>query len=980
MRGFFIFLLAVIAGVCGCLGSKSTNTPTVISIDRSGSYQSSDSVVSLTLPLNAYNSQRSPSIHLDSQAPAFNDTINIKPIGHSYMLTPVEAKFDQTITLNFKYSTASLPTGISPDMIRVYVFKNSAWTLFSEDPPTLDIIKNTVSVKLNNFDYPMIRLAGDIRINKLQVLSFAVTEAQKAVINFNKKLNSASAVIASNYSVTVNSVDFAVTAAAYTSNSTDVLLTIADISAEESKTAVLKVAETLKDEYDQTYETASQTDLLALQTVIDLVIDPPSALVPQPDSDPAAPGQPVIVRSNEGVTALAWQASTYLNKTDNITYTIESADDQAFSVNKKSYTTSQLSLNVALLEGTSLFGWYDSWAWTVGNPVLKTYYWRVKSDYKKGYADSQTSTWSVISNLRYDRPNEAPSTPAALKVAGSSADQNSIAIPGHTISWDASVDPEGLAVSYEVNFDITSTFDATGAVTLNGLGASSVVLTTAQAQLSDDTVYFWRVRSLDPRGGFSAWSKSSAFFFNKENDIPVITNLYPSGGQGIPYTEAGNFTADVTNTDRDTYSYTVNVYTDSAGTVSAGFFAASTLFPVDMTQITWQPGHPVEDLQQYYWKLTVTEATATLPPANAPVVSALNNFVKSNGDSKPVVTLNAPATPLSGSDHQIGEATALTWGVTDSDSSTALISSELGIFSADTDSSLLISKNLGANTTTGTITDISATHNLQSGTLYYWGVRCNDNAAFLNDSSRTSPYGDWTRHSFIYKAGPVITDVTVCNITDQVFTVLWRTDSENTTTNNLVYYTKDGSVPTLLSSSSADISGMNKVHITTVNLGASSPSTTIRFLVSSESSVIAGIRTNDTNNGSYYTVVSGQAYSGAPPSPNSLIIKFTGATDNDVFTCRFKHVRTVIGNEITLLTYNFSGVITSGKCELNQIMNRWESNDLDGTGSTIDGGAYTEMKVYDIKLHNDSGMSTVSGEYSITQEIGQFPQALIPID
>jgi hypothetical protein len=980
MRGFLIFLLAVIAGVCGCLGSKSTNTPNVIPVDRAGTFQSSDSSVAITVPSGALSSQQQPSVNIDSQAPGFSDTVNIRPFGSAYMLTPVNAEFQKSITLAFKYSTASLPAGISPDMLRIYFFKDSSWQLMSDEPPVLDTANQTISINLNNFKYPMVRLGGDIRINKLKVESFAITDAQKAVVTFNKKLDPLSAVISSNYFIKVDSNNFAVSSAVYSAGSYQVTLVMADISAREGKKAVLTVSTSLKDEYNQNYDPLSQTIASALESAVDLVLDSPGSLVPQPDSDPAAPGQPVIVRSNEGVTALSWEESTYLNSTANIVYTLETADDAAFSANRLVYTTSNTSVNVALLEGSAVFDWYNKWSWTVASPVLQTYYWRVKADYKKGYADEKNSVWSQVSNLRYDRPNQAPSTPANPKVNSIVSDSSKTATPAGAVSWDISVDPEGLAVSYEVVFNSAADFQAANTASLTGISASSVLLNLVQADLADDTVYYWRVRSLDPRGGFSGWSDVSSFFFNKVNNVPVISNMYPTGGQGIPHSASGEFRADVTNTDRDTYSYSIHIYTDAAGSVSAGSKTNVSSLPVAMTDISWEAGHPVEDLQQYYWKLTVTEASPSYPPANAPVVSPLQNFVKSDGDTKPVVTLNAPATPLSGAHHQIGEETALTWSVTDSDSSAALISYELAVFSADNDQALVVSKNLGQNILTGTINDVSTSHNLVSGTLYYWGVRANDNADFLNDPSRTSPYGDWTRHSFIYKAGPVITNVTVSNVTDQVFTVLWRTDSEDSCVNNFVYYTTDGSVPSVLSSSSPDLSAFSKVHYASINLGGSSPLTNVRFYVSSESSVIPGIRTNDTNNGSYYTVQAGKAYSGAPPSPSSLILKYTGAAENSIYTCRIKHERTLMGTTVTLVTYFFQGVITSEKSEINQLMNRWQTNEIDGSGSVIDSSAYTEMKVYDITVHTDSGASVITGEYSITQEAEAFPEAVIPVN
>jgi hypothetical protein len=948
------------------LSSKNEGSTTATPTDVAGTYASADGMVSMTIPPSVLSAYSKPAANVDANPPALTDTVNLKPVGSSYTMAPVNAVFTTPVTLTFKYVDASLPAGIAADMIRVYNYQAGAWVVTSAVPPTLNTALKTVTITVNDFKNPMYRLVGDIRINKLAVASVAVASGTSLNVVFNKELDPA----------TVNVVP---TAAVYDAATKTVTLTVPDQSANENAAVAVAVSTAVKDQYNQTYDPASQPGTGETATTVDLTLDAVTGLTPALNG--ATGGTPVVVQANTGTTTLSWNAATYNNSSADMTYVVEigAAGVTDFSGTLKTYETTATSVNVSDLEKDTAFDWYNEWSWTAGNPVLKTYYWRIRAIYKKGDAASVTSANSATSNVNYDRPNELPTVPADPKVDSAVADANTILVPGKLLSWTASTDPEGLTVSYSIQFDTKNDFTSGLSLSATAIAAVNYDAAAALAGLTDDTVYYWRVKSVDPRGGESAWSSVSQFFLNKANNAAQITNMAPINGQGLPNNANGKFTADVTNTDRDTYSYTVNIYTDAAGTAPAGVKADATALPVTMADITWEAGHPVEDTQDYYWKLTVKETTTTYnTPAAADVVSPLQKFVKSDGDSKPVVTINDPATPKDGANYQLGKDTAVTWSATDTDSNVTALTYDVAVFSSDSDSAVLFTYTTAANVLTSTIATIKTDHGLTKDSVtYYLGVRASDGADFANDDSRDSVYGDWVRKPFIYKEGPTVTNVTIGNVTDQQFTVLWRTDSDATTQNDKLYYTTDGSNPTSTSTSVADITALNKVHLVNVNLGSSQPGTVVKFYVESESTVLAGLKTADNNSGNYYTVTMGTAAPSPPPTPDTFVVSLTNSSDNNIFVCKLKEDKSFMGTSYTVYTYNYIGVVAQSKFQSDQTTNRLQDDGQGPAGGLI-ASVETTMKFYESVYHSDASAKTISGEFDITND-GTFDKATIDV-
>ncbi len=157
---------------------------------------------------------------------------------------------------------------------------------------------------------------------------------------------------------------------------------------------------------------------------------------------------------------------------------------------------------------------------------------------------------------------------------------------------------------------------------------------TPSIQLDDNKGYYWRARAYD---GFtySSWANGH-FFVNTVNDLPSIPTLSaPALGAELidtnPKLEVGN-SQDI---DRDSLYYNFKVYSDSdlqnlvadSGVVEEGSDGMT----------AWMIGLLLNDLQTYYWKVSVTDEH------NASVETDVFNFVwRVSNQAPPAPTIVSP--------------------------------------------------------------------------------------------------------------------------------------------------------------------------------------------------------------------------------------------------------------------------------------------------------------------------------------------------
>ncbi|RMF14977.1 MAG: hypothetical protein D6761_08640, partial [Candidatus Dadabacteria bacterium] len=128
------------------------------------------------------------------------------------------------------------------------------------------------------------------------------------------------------------------------------------------------------------------------------------------------------------------------------------------------------------------------------------YFWRVTAVDETGLGSSD---WSTVASFRVDTSGSA-NTPPPVPAITSPADGTSVASGTVAVLASSVVDPDGDAVRYDFELDVTSTFNSTSLTTF-----TASVPVASFAGVSENTWYWVRVRSSDPAGsgsslGFSA--------------------------------------------------------------------------------------------------------------------------------------------------------------------------------------------------------------------------------------------------------------------------------------------------------------------------------------------------------------------------------------------------------------------------------------------------------------------------------------------
>ena len=185
--------------------------------------------------------------------------------------------------------------------------------------------------------------------------------------------------------------------------------------------------------------------------------------------------------------------------------------------------------------------------------------------------------------------NKAPSTPTQ-----SAPTNNQLCIDNVvTFEWNAATDPEGDAITYELQIATNNLFS-------QNLQTRISTSTTTSISLEKGVAYYWRIRSDDSRNNSSGYS--STFSFYTEGD--GVSNHLPFSPAIV--TPALNATVQVATTtlewtasDVDTNdTLTFDIYLDTvnppASKVSEN--QLETILNVDLTAS-----------QSYYWKVVVKD-------------------------------------------------------------------------------------------------------------------------------------------------------------------------------------------------------------------------------------------------------------------------------------------------------------------------------------------------------------------------------------
>ncbi|MFH1980587.1 MAG: putative Ig domain-containing protein [Pseudomonadota bacterium] len=230
--------------------------------------------------------------------------------------------------------------------------------------------------------------------------------------------------------------------------------------------------------------------------------------------------------------------------------------------------------------------------WTVPTALSDqtTYYWRAIAEDPSG---ARTATALVAFTV--DTTNAAPSAPViAGPLPGTEVADTTV-----TLVAGNGVDPEGASLVYIFEIDTTATFAGPERQSFDPVSETAAQTTFTAADLSDNTLYFWRVRAHDGAAG-SAWA-TGQFFVNPANDapaVPVVKN--PGNGAwasaSAPLLEA----APALDPEGDGVTYAFEVFADADLLLPVASGAAATP--------AWQADPALENNTLYYWRVRAEDS------------------------------------------------------------------------------------------------------------------------------------------------------------------------------------------------------------------------------------------------------------------------------------------------------------------------------------------------------------------------------------
>ena len=314
-----------------------------------------------------------------------------------------------------------------------------------------------------------------------------------------------------------------------------------------------------------------------------------------------------------------------------------------------------------------------------------TYYWRVKTQDNIG----NWSNWTIGESFIVDIT--APTTPSGLTrtINGNNVD----------LDWNDALDATSGVKQYEFQVDNNSDFLS------NEKSGTAAVSNTNVTSLADGN-YFWKVRTVDNSGNYSAWTSGSSFTVDTTApSVPAaLTKTVTGSSVALDWADATDNLSGVKQ-----YEYQVDNNSDFSSNEKSGIVVSSNANATGLADGT------------YFWKVRTQDNSG-----NYSAWSSGNNFM---------VDINAPSVPVSLTPVVSGNNVALDWAdSTDSPSGVKQYQVQLDKH-AD-----FSSPEYSATTTNSTANFIG----LADGT-FYWRVNTQDNAgntsAWSNGTSFVSDVG-----------------------------------------------------------------------------------------------------------------------------------------------------------------------------------------------------------------------------------------------
>lgn len=198
---------------------------------------------------------------------------------------------------------------------------------------------------------------------------------------------------------------------------------------------------------------------------------------------------------------------------------------------------------------------------------------------------------SEVANFIMSTQNDSPGAP----IINLPSDNEEVVSISPIFGWSNAFDPEGAVVQYELQLNLSETFDeATNQVftiSQNNDGFTQWQLTEL---LNDNSRYYWRIRSFDGEL-YGSWSQSQ-FFVNTVNDAPSSpTVANPADEAIIEVVQPLLVVNPSQDLDGDNLSYRYEVYGDEGLDKLISEHLA--------TSAEWQVSQALTDNSYVYWRV-----------------------------------------------------------------------------------------------------------------------------------------------------------------------------------------------------------------------------------------------------------------------------------------------------------------------------------------------------------------------------------------
>jgi len=481
------------------------------------------------------------------------------------------------------------------------------------------------------------------------------------------------------------------------------------------------------------------------------------------------------------------------------------ADGDILTYSFRVYTDSALTTLAASITGMAQ-GQNGTTSWSV-SPALNnntTYYWKVVVADEHGLM-AETEESSFLIHME----NTAPTAP----VIYSPATGSEVASTQVNLTVTNSTDAQGDTLSYFYELDTVNTFDSANHLSLPAVTEQTGTTSCTAAELSDNTLYYWRVKANDGLAD-SLWTTGS-FFVNTANDAPAIPVLKnPADAAWVNTLTPTLEVFPSTDPDNDTVTYTYEIFADEALT--------SAVASNDSAQPAWSlPANLLSDNVWYYWRVLASDSHGLA----SSWMQVSRFFIDCNGvNDGPSISFTEPSQHV----YTNGETVQIAWMDSDPDNNATI-------------SLYYDMDNVGAN---GSLiaTGIPEDPDGSSDDRYQWDIAGHGDVTYYVYAVIT----DGVTSQTVYCPYPVTIDRTSPTVTANPPGGSYTSSQNVTLSSNEpsdIHYTLDGTDPTTASmvySAPIPINGNHTLKFMAIDeAGNTSAVVTANYIVQSELIVVA---------------------------------------------------------------------------------------------------------------------------------------------